>query len=279
MTEKCHFEHRRMIVKISFKIIIIIVIFLISGINAVCAKSFETQETVTVKAARETILEIPYNQNTTIQFPEIVRTIWTSVSTNDMRAARDKNFLQVSAKAESPITVILSDGSVYPIRLIPSKNVKTFAFNIQDTITRDNPERSRFSKDNEGDSIGSSDLILLTEQEISIFHEIYDMYYQILDGKDIPSSGFPAEKVNKTVSQIMSADVVECLDMTTGIFAGKVYEIRNNGPDIELKDDDLIPFISSVKRLEGYSETEAFFIDSYFIPAGKKTGLFVIYQK
>jgi hypothetical protein len=258
---------------------IVILILLISGINTVFCKSFETQETVTVNAARETILEIPYNQNTTIQFPEIVRTIWTSVSTNDMRAARDKNFLQVSAKAESPITVILSDGSVYPIRLIPSKNVKTFAFNIQDTLTKDSLQKSRFIKEYEDDLSGSSDIILLTEQEISIFHEIYSTYYQILDGKDMPSSEFLAEKVNKPVSQIMSADVFECLDMATGNFAGKVYEIRNNGPDIELKDDDLIPFITSMKRLEGYSETEAFFIDSYFIPAGRKTGLFVIYQK
>ncbi len=255
------------------------VVFLINIRVLSYGKSFETQETVSIKAAKETILEIPYNQNTTIQFPEIVRTIWTSVSTNDMRAAKDKNFLQVSAKAESPITVILSDGSVYPIRLIPSKNVKTFAFNIEDTITKENSLQKETSKGEYVETYENGDLILLSEQEISMFHEIYNAYYQILEGKENLIAGFLTEKVEKLISQIKSADIVECLDMTTAGYSGRVFEIRNNGPDMELKDDDLIPFITSVERLEGYSESEAFFIDSYFIPAGRKTGLFVIYQK
>jgi hypothetical protein len=237
-------------------------------------KSYETQETVSVKAARETILEIPYNQNTTIQFPEIVRTIWTSVSSNDMRVARDKNFLQVSAKTESPITVILSDGSVFPIRLIPSKNVKTFAFNIQDIVTREG-----FSKKQNSDFTDSGDIILLSDQEITLFHDMYNIYSQYLKGTENIISGYQVESANKLISQVKTADIVECLTINAGLYAGKVYELRNKDKLMEINDDDLIPFINSASLMDGYSSADAFFIDSYTIPEDRKTGIFVIFNK
>jgi hypothetical protein len=259
------------------KIIVMTIIILFIKI-LLFGKSFETQETISVKAAKETILEIPYNQNTTIQFPELVRTIWTSVSSNDMRVAKDKNFLQVSAKTESPVTVILADGSVFPIRFIPSKNVKTFAFNIQDTITRD-AFTERRNYENKGDFVESGDIILLSEQEISILRDMYSAYFQYLEGSENLISEYQVEPVNKLITQIKSADVAECLTINAGRYIGKVYELRNGGQNMEIKDDDLIPFINSVPAIEGYSSAEAFFIDSYTLPAGRKTAFFVVYKK
>ncbi len=240
-------------------------------------KSFETQETVSVKAAKETILEIPYNQNTTIQFPEIVRTIWTSVSSNDMRVIKDKNFIQVSARAESPVTVILADGSVYPVRLIPLKTVKTFAFNIQDIITKEIGRKETF--ENKSDLLKQGDLLLMTDQEISMIHELYEAYFQYLEGNDNIVGEYQIEIVNKTISEIKTVNIVECLIMNSGQYSGIVYELKNEGPSIEIKDDDLIPFLISYSRMEGYSSINEFFIDSYTIPQGRKTGLFTIYQK
>ena len=116
------------------KPVIILVIISLSMVG-LYGKTFENQRIITAGSVKATIIDVPYNQNVTIEFPEIIRKVWTSETISNMVPTKDNQFLQVSTKVEGDLTVILVDGSYYPIRLVPNAANKDFAFNMKELLS------------------------------------------------------------------------------------------------------------------------------------------------
>lgn len=241
----------------------------------IASKSFQNQAVVNVEAARETVVEIPYNQSTTLEFDQTVRSVWTSVSSNEFMPKKDKNLMIVSARSETPVTVILADGSVYPLRLIPVHDQKQFAFKINESYGK-TPGNSEYS---EGSFSG--DIILLDSRALEMFQDMYNAYYSYLVGDfDVNRvSKYKIDNRNRRVSIVNNMDIVEIIEMTSEKYIGLVYELQNKGPDTEITDMDMAPFCQSVNRIGGFRYTEGFIIDSYAVPSGQKTGMFVLFRR